>query len=293
MNAIRKLTPKTVCPLTSSSSVSFRYEKNGLGIYKNNDTGLHFVHPQPSSDEIAAIYNKDYFAKGNKYAPSVKGIERPQLVNDKRRIKMIKHHVSSGRLLDVGCAKGDFLGVAKDSGFEVSGVEVSEYAALEAKEKYGIPVEIGTLEQARFEEASFDIITLWDVIEHLPNPHDTISYVSRFLKPGGFFFVSTGDISSMYARTIGKHWHLMTPPEHLFFFTPDSISALLEEHGLIAKKFHYPGKTACLDFIFFKLQQSIGAPGRFLQRANAKLGLGGKQLYVNLFDIMSCVAQKK
>lgn len=277
--------------LTSKSN-TFRFEKNGLDICEDAATGLCFVNPQPSSEEISAIYDSSYFFKGNKYAPSSGSAVSPQRLNDEKRIELVKQKIPNGKLLDVGCAKGDFLSLAKESGYDVAGVELSEFAAKSCIENYSIPVEISTLEEANFEEEQFDVITLWDVIEHLPDPESTIKAANRFLKPGGYLFVSTGDISSLYARVLGKRWHLMTPPEHLFFFTPDSMKALLAENGFQAEDFLYVGKNACIDFILFKLSQSIGAPARVLRFIANKLGISGLKMYINLFDIMTCVSRK-
>jgi SAM-dependent methyltransferase len=134
------------------------------------------------------------------------------------------------RLLDIGCAGGAFLVAARDCGFEVTGVEPSRWMAAFAKKTYGLDVREGILEPGMFAEQSFDVITLWDVIEHLPQPHETLTLAARLLKPDGFLLVNYPDIASVAARLLGERWPFWLSV-HLLYYTPKTIYAQLRRAG--------------------------------------------------------------
>ena len=297
MNSRGKRTPAVSpkrCPgCGSQRPASLQFIKDGYSIYRCGDCGLQFVHPQPSVEEILAIYGPDYFRRGNKYSLET-GVptSNPNLENDRTRMRLVKRHKSSGRLLDVGCAMGDFLALARDEGFEVTGVEVASSAADHVRDKLGIEVHNCDLPTAGLPPSSFDIITLWDVIEHLTNPHPTLREAFRLLRPGGVLLASTGDAGALFARIMGKYWHLLTPPQHLFFHSRKSLETLLESHGFSVQEFQAIGKRATLGFILFKARETFGvsvAPLHFLIRL---LHLESLPLYLNLHDIMTCIAYK-
>jgi SAM-dependent methyltransferase len=277
------------CPGGGACSPSFK--KNGYSINRCADCGLLFVAPQPSPEELLAIYDADYFRRGNKYRP--KSGEDPNRLNDQSKIELLHRYRTSGRLLDVGCAMGGFLQVAQESGFEVTGVEVAESAASHVRDNLGIPVFNCDLATANLPAESFDVVTMWDVIEHLPDPHPTLAGIHRILRPGGLLLFSTGDASSHWARLTGRYWHLMTPPQHLFFYTPQSARSVLDSNRFDCKEFLYPGKTATVDFILFKAGETFGSVVTPFRAAAQALNLDQLGVYVNLRDIMTAVAEKR
>src|SRR5439155_6595773 len=115
-----------------------------------------------------------------------------------------------GRLLDVGCALGDFLMEAKDAGWDVEGVEISHYAAQRARAR-GLRVTAGRLEELDLPAASFDVITLYDAIEHLTDPVATLAAVHRLLVPGGLLHLVTPYVGRVQARLLGRHWSHYKP----------------------------------------------------------------------------------
>lgn len=138
---------------------------------------------------------------------------------------------ANGRLLDVGCAAGFFLAEARRY-FDVRGVELSEYSSRFAREHLGLPVFTGSLAAAGFADASFDLITLWDVIEHVPDPFDVLRECRRLLRPSGHVVLTTGDIGSGYAMRSGPNWHLLAPPWHLYYFSRRTMASMAVRAGL-------------------------------------------------------------
>lgn len=285
---------KPACPLEKdSSAVEFKFEKNGYRIFENRNTGLLFVAPTPSQEELNQIYSESYFSRGRKYTPPAGDrTTDPQLFNDRKKLDLVLKHSPGKRLLDVGSAMGGFMRVASEAGFTVEGVEVSQFGAEYTREQLGLPVHACSLRAAALPSSSFDVVTMWDVIEHLSDPLENLAEVSRVLRPGGLCFITTGDVSSRYARMLGKRWHLMTPPQHLFYFTPLALKRALSVSGMNVVGTSWVGKHASLDFALFKAGETLGPAVSPIRSLVQKLGLAGFRLYINLGDIMTVVACK-
>ena len=145
-------------------------------------------------------------------------------------LNIISNYAPLGRLLDVGCATGDFLEVAKDFGYSVEGLELSKWSSEIVKNK-GIKVhkELLRLLSSRFPER-FDVITMWGVIEHFQNPRDEMIYINRLLKPGGILAVWTGDVNGIMSRILGRRWWYWQG-QHIQYFTHGSLNYLANSSG--------------------------------------------------------------
>lgn len=139
---------------------------------------------------------------------------------------MLRPWKEHGRLLDIGCGNGSYLAMMKRLGWEVVGTEIDPKAADIATSSLGIFVHVGDLEDAPFEHASFDVITMSHVIEHVADPIEFLNTAARFLKPGGEMIVVTPNLSSLGSRIFGADWYYLDPPRHLYLFTPASVRLL-------------------------------------------------------------------
>ena len=151
--------------------------------------------------------------------------------------------------MDVGCASGFFLDIAKERGISTYGVELSTEGVNKAKQKHSQIIN-DTLENARFPDSFFDVITLYDIIEHVLDPTSTIKEISRIIKPGGIVAISTPDITSWHAKLLGKRWGMITPWEHLHYFSPYTIRVLLEKNGFSINEIKKNYKIFTLDYLF-------------------------------------------
>jgi 2-polyprenyl-3-methyl-5-hydroxy-6-metoxy-1,4-benzoquinol methylase len=117
----------------------------------------------------------------------------------------------------------------------VTGVEFSSYSSKVAREKRGINVEQGSLEdcidQIRIPKSEFDVLTAWDVLEHLTDPMRTLKYFNKALKVGGFLFLETVNLDGRTAKQQGNNWHFYRPPKHLFYFSQETLSRYLNMAG--------------------------------------------------------------
>ena len=280
------------CPGCLSNSTKLYIVKHSYPIHRCSNCELRFVYPQPSKEELGKLYSAAYFSRGNKYAAALDPKHDPNWLNDQCKVEFVKRWCSSGTLLDVGCALGGFLAVAKEHGFKVEGIEIAEYAAAQVRTRLHIKVTNSDIYSAELAPESYDVITLWDVIEHLIDPNLALEKIMRALRPKGYVMFSTGDVSSAWARLTGKRWQLLTPPQHLYFFSQRSIPGLLTRHGFSVKEIHHQGKWVTAAFVLFKAQESFGRMIKPLSTAVRWSGLQNAKINMNLGDIMTVVAQK-
>jgi SAM-dependent methyltransferase len=153
--------------------------------------------------------------QGSRYATAEKVIAR------------IRKFCPSGRLLDVGCATGDFLHIAQEY-YKVEGLEISQWSA-EIARKRGIQVHEILLDGMK-ENGIYDVISLWGVIEHFENPSKEIQQLFRLLKPNGIVCLWTGDVDSIWSRILGKNWWYYQG-QHIQMFTNASLCKLFKDAG--------------------------------------------------------------
>jgi SAM-dependent methyltransferase len=286
MGALERTEPRLLpCPACDRPTPQRRlYAKNGCDILRCAACGL--GRSEAANFDPAAYYTESYFSgrHADGYADYL-GTEPVLRREFARTVDFIRRHCAGGRLLELGCAYGFFLQEAKRS-FEVSGIEIASDAAAHCR-RAGLNVLTGVADAATLASlGTFDVIVLLDVVEHLPDPRATLTLCARQLNPGGIIVLTTGDFASLYARLAGPRWRLMTPPQHLWFFTPASIERLANVLALRLQSLDHPAKFVPLSLILFQVQRLLGgAPGR---RANtSRIGLP-----VNLFDAMRVVLRK-
>lgn len=151
-----------------------------------------------------------------------------------RKAEQLLGHRAGMKLLDVGCSSGALLAIAKDMGFEVRGVEPAHEAAQTAI-RAGFQVHEGYLSDARYSDDQFDIITLFEIVEHLRDPIELVAECARILKPGGILVVNTPNAHSWSAETLGGQWEgfsLFGLGGHISFFSPRSMGELARRSGL-------------------------------------------------------------
>lgn len=208
-------------------------------VYRCTECGLGFLDPRPSEDEIEQLYREAYFS--DQYHDGI-DLKSPQfknvLSNEDHRIRFIRRIKKFGRLLDVGCGYGYFAAACREKGYDVHGVDVSEWAAKHAVENLGIPVTVGPIDEIQLTEHAFDIVTMWHFFEHSPDPHGVLRNVDTWLKPGGMLVIDVPNYLSTDAQDTWEHWVGWQLPYHFWHFTYKSLSRLLLQHGfrIVEKK---------------------------------------------------------
>lgn len=224
------------CPVCCAANPAPLFHKDGFDIVRCTVCDLVYVGADPASIDFQALYGESYYRGGHEAVfADYTGQETARRAQARRKLWALRHLppriARHGRLLDVGCAAGFFLAEAR-AHYDVQGVELSAWSSQYARSQLGLPVVTGTLHDAQLPADHFDVITLWDVIEHVPEPVPTLAEAARVLKPGGRLVLTTGDWGSTYAQKKGAEWHLMTPPWHLTMFSSSTLARAACRAGL-------------------------------------------------------------
>ena len=195
--------------------------------------GHHYLNPCPTQESLKAYYHDGYF-RDHESAPTNRDLRLT--LADRLYFGLSRRlPLSSGRLLDVGAGNRKFLLWAHQRGYEVQGFDAAVYPCVAGSES--LPVEIGDFQEfTAFAPASFDLITLWWVIEHLREPVPCVHKIFSLLRPGGFFVIATSNYGSLESRFWGDYWHHLVLPEHVSQFSMASLCRLVEGAGFVVTR---------------------------------------------------------
>jgi 2-polyprenyl-3-methyl-5-hydroxy-6-metoxy-1,4-benzoquinol methylase len=211
----------------------YSVSKEVFELHHNPEYDLLMTFPKPSLEKLPSYYeSEDYISHTDgkrslfeKVYHFIKGIAL------KNKLKLINAQSAKGKLLDIGAGTGDFLVVAQKDGWNVTGIEPS------AKAK-GIAINKGVDfadSLSDLESQTFDIITMWHVLEHVPNLEDYLSELKRLLKPTGTIIIAVPNFKSFDANFYGRHWAAFDVPRHIWHFSKTAIEKLFTEKGMQLK----------------------------------------------------------
>ena len=274
-----------VCGRCTRRSIFMR--KDGFDISRCEECGVGRTlveHFDPNE-----YYNESYFTgQVNGAYLDYQGSE-PTLRREFRdQLNFLRRLVPQGKLLEVGCAYGFFLQEAK-AHFDVYGFEVAQ-SAVEFCHRTGLShVQRGAVAEDFLQRhGPFDVIVLLDVIEHIDAVADTALLLTRYLAPSGVILITTGNWNSLPAKLTGTKWRLMTPPLHLWFFTPKALSEMFGRLGLRTAHLSHPWKLVPLELVLSQAFSMLGIGWRpTLPTALRKVGIPA-----NMFDAMRIVFRK-
>ncbi|NLE43614.1 MAG: class I SAM-dependent methyltransferase [Chloroflexi bacterium] len=198
-----------------------------------NHCGLIYLNPQPSVDELAPYYPEDYEAHVGTRKEQLGWLRRLDYrYGVEKRYRAISRYIQTGRILDIGCATGAFLDGVRAHGWQVEGIEPGVRAAAYAQEELGIPVQNTSLEEAQLKSESLDVVTMWNVLEHLSDPQTALIKISRALRPGGILVFAVPNILSYDHKLFQSYWAGYDTPRHLYVFPPPVLEVMLARAGL-------------------------------------------------------------
>ena len=196
--------------------------------------GLLYLNPRPAPQEI-----KDYYPE--EYGPyTVTPQDEPSWITRldqsygywKRARIVSRARPQGGRILDVGCAMGNFLHMMTRLGpWETYGLDIDEQATGYAQDRYRVCSFTGELTDAGYPDSYFDVVTMWDVMEHLHDPTAALAEVHRILKPDGLFLARVPNVATWDARLFGPYWVGYDAPRHLYIYSPATLTAFLHKTG--------------------------------------------------------------
>jgi len=280
--------PVDICIVCHNGKKGFR--SCWPGLKECNSCGYCMADMDVQNLNLREIYSDEYFS-GDEYVDYLR--DRPTFEKQFRaRLHEMKRFQPSGNLLEIGCAYGFFLAVAQLD-YRAYGFDIAEGPVTYARGELGVDARCEDFLDVPLEPDSVDVVAMWDTIEHLPRPDLTIGKVGRVLKPGGFLFLTTGDIGSLIARVKREKWRLFHPPTHLHYFSRSTIARLLETAGLRVVKTRYVGVRRSVRQVAYSLLVLGKEHSSWLYDSIADSAIGDFSFVLNTYDIMLVVGQKR
>lgn len=247
------------CNLCAGTDTQLLFRKFDYDLVRCLSCGLVRVGNPPAAEDVTAFYSAEADYHSELLDPYGEAFERMRGIA-RQHLAMLLRSVPQPhglRLLDVGCSSGLFLDEARKAGFDVHGAELSPDTARFAHDFFGLDVHAGDWRDAGYADGSLDVITLFDVIEHLPDPKGELIALRRLLKPGGVLLMSTPDIDGLFPRlsylvaeTI-DYWPHPEPPHHLYQFSARTLQAMTSVAGFAPVR---------KDLTTIQLSYSFGTP---------------------------------
>lgn len=284
------------CPICFQKKFSVKYTINNYQIVQCDNCKLVMLNQKLKFEEVVDLYKNNYFngnANGSGYF-NYNTMEKSLRKNFRKRVKKII--AQTGRnisLLDVGAGQGFFVDECLKEGIKAEGLEISKEALIYTEKELKIKMYAGTIEDFK-PSKKYDVITLWDVIEHVYEPNRFLKIINESLKDNGFIFLSTGDIDSFVAKISGSAWHLFNLPEHAYFYSKKTINKLLNKNDFRVLSVEYPYFRYTLSYVIergLKKILAIKNLEKFKKLISLKI-FGKITIPVNFFDIMELKAKK-
>ena len=229
-----------ICPICDGKSFSpylecldYSVSKESFQLVSCDSCSFVFTNPRPESKNLGKYYvSENYISHTNKKTGLFNILyQTVRRLSIKSKIKLIKSYVHIGSILDLGCGTGEFLFGCKKIGWQTTGIEPSEIARNQAIKNLKLDVKKET-ELTKFKNDSFDIITLWHVLEHIENLEDIIKNLYRILKPNGTIFIAVPNLNSYDANYYKSFWAAYDVPIHLWHFSKKTISLIFKKNKL-------------------------------------------------------------
>jgi SAM-dependent methyltransferase len=247
------------------------------------DCGHRQLAHMPTEVELLKLYVS---ARADHYIEEEAGQRRTA----RAALRHIERHVQRGRLLDLGCWIGYLLHEARRAGWDVTGVEPSDFAASFAREELGLPIVNADMMSAELPLGSFDAIVLGDVLEHLTDPGAALDRIASLLAPGGVVYMTIPDAGSRLARAMGSRWWSVIPT-HVQYFSRDSVRSLLVRHGFKTLEIKTAPKTFTVRYYLSRIAgYSPGVADRLVRHAE-RLRLADRLWTPDFRDRMGVVAR--
>lgn len=208
----------------------------GAAMVACTNCGLVYLNPRPSAREIGQYYPEDYMsfhrAVEDEAFPLMRWMRQRKFAHRRKLLEQVCGKIR-GSVLDVGCGTGLFLNEMQQNGWQAQGVEPTRSAAEYARERFGLAVAAGFIEDLPAPAGSFDVITFWDVLEHTYSPSTSLAAAHRLLADNGWVAINVPNWRSPDRPLFGPHWIGYDPPRHLYVFTRQTLTRLLENAGFL------------------------------------------------------------
>ncbi len=263
------------------------------GILRCPACGYVYADMRLTDEELFALYNEQFFtgAEFSDYAADEKFFRK----NFRLRFRELRKSLDPARhrtLLEIGSAYGFFLDAVRDQFTSVQGIDITEAGVNYARDRFKLDVVKADFLAHDFERQKFDVICMWDTIEHLRAPHLYVEKIARLTEPGALLAVTTADIESFNSRLRGKSWRMIHPPTHLHYFSAATLTRLFDRYDFEVIYNRYCGfyrSFGNVAYNIFVLRQRSPWLFRQIERS----GLTKFGFYLNLYDIMYVIARRR
>jgi len=230
----------STCPVCNSdkfksflSCTDYTVSRETFNIVECESCGFKFTNPRPEPNDLGRYYkSEEYISHSNTKKGFInsayQSVRKYTLL---KKLQLISKYYKTGKILDVGCGTGEFLNTCKNAKWQTIGIEPDDDARGMGIKNYDIDVRPES-EIKNLENESFDVITMWHVLEHVPDLNDRINDLKRLLKPKGIIIIAVPNCDSYDARKYKEHWAAYDVPRHLYHFIPSTIDKLLKKHDL-------------------------------------------------------------
>jgi 2-polyprenyl-3-methyl-5-hydroxy-6-metoxy-1,4-benzoquinol methylase len=297
--------PCNLCGSTDShvrypATIPYGEVPDDWSAYRCTSAGYGLHHTIVQCNRCDFVYTNPRWL-GGQILNSYQAVEDPLYLEERAgRVLTFQHHLkplhaitgppAGRRLLDVGCYTGIFVEIAAKAGWDAYGVDPSGWAVEEAR-RDGLQVREGTLATADFPVSHFDVITMWDVIEHLSDPASELQEAHRLLRPGGTLVVHTMDIDSLFARFMGHRWPWLMEM-HLFYFSQSTLRQMVEEIGYQVAHSSPQGRYTRLGYLVTRVRAFSRPVAWLMEGLVDLLHLNGVAVPINLGDLFTLYARK-
>jgi Methyltransferase domain len=275
-----------VCGSTEEAAPLYR------GILRCRECGYIYADLRMSDEELFALYNEQFFsgAEFSDYAAD----ERFFRKNFRLRFKALKQFLepTHRHLFEIGSAYGFFLDEVRDKFESVQGVDITYAGVSYASRRLGLNVVQADYLRHDYGRQKFDVVCMWDTIEHLRAPHHYVEKIASHTESGALLAITTADVDSVNARVRGERWRMIHPPTHLHYFSAKTLELMLDRYGFDMIYNRYCGFYRSFGNVahnILVLRQQKPA----LFRAIEKTGLTKLGFYLNLYDIMCVIARRR
>ncbi len=228
------------CPICNSirqkpflACVDHTVSRETFQIVECESCGFKFTNPRPAENNLGAYYkSEEYVSHSNTKKGFInstyQSVRKYTLL---KKLQLISKFYKTGKILDIGCGTGEFLNTCKNAKWDCTGIEPDSDARKMAIQNYALDVREES-DLSSLPDSSFDIISMWHVLEHVPKLNQRVEELKRLIKPNGVIIIAVPNCNSLDAKIYNEHWAAYDVPRHLYHFTPKDIDALFKKHDL-------------------------------------------------------------
>jgi 2-polyprenyl-3-methyl-5-hydroxy-6-metoxy-1,4-benzoquinol methylase len=228
------------CPVCNSKQflpflacIDYTVSRETFKIVQCKNCLFRFTNPRPKEDQLGKYYkSEDYVSHSNTREGFInstyQSVRKYTLL---KKLQLISKYFKTGNILDIGCGTGEFLNTCKNAKWNTIGVEPDDDARSMAIKNFGLDIRKES-ELKNLKDQSFDVISMWHVLEHVPKLNERAEELKRLIKPNGIIIIAVPNCDSLDAKIYKEFWAAYDLPRHLYHFTPKNIEGLFRKHGM-------------------------------------------------------------